>query len=53
MVKIQEAKGRFFISLPKALVRAKKWVKGQELAAVFNERGNIEFMAVETKGSLS
>ena len=42
MVKLQESKGRFFVCLPKALVNQKKWIKGQELFFVFNERGNIE-----------
>ena len=44
MVKIQLIDGRYSVTLPKALVKAKGWEKGTELAAVFNERGNIEYM---------
>ncbi len=42
MAKLQEQKDRYFITLPRALVKQKKWEKGQELFLVFNERGNIE-----------
>jgi hypothetical protein len=42
MPKLQEVKGRFFITVPSALVKQKTWIKHQELFFVFNERGNIE-----------
>lgn len=42
MPKLQEIKGRFFITLPANLVKQKKWEKSQNLFLVFNERGNIE-----------
>lgn len=40
MIKLQEVNGRYFVSIPKELVRWKKWEKGQELVIGFNERGN-------------
>ena len=42
MVKLQESKNRFFVSIPKEYIKKKKWVKGEELLVSFNERGNIE-----------
>ena len=42
MVKLQETKGRYFISIPKDMIAKKEWSKGQVLFFVFNERGNIE-----------
>ena len=42
MVKLQETKGRYFLSIPKDLIDQKEWRKGQALFLVFNERGNIE-----------
>jgi len=42
MVKLQESKDRYFISIPRTLVKQKNWKKGQDLFLVFNERGNIE-----------
>jgi hypothetical protein len=42
MVKLQESKDRYFITVPRQLVSKKGWAKGQELFLVFNERGNIE-----------
>ena len=41
MPKLQEVKGRYFITVPKGLVEKKDWKKGQELFFVFNERGEI------------
>jgi len=46
MPKLQETKGMYFVTVPKHLVQAKKWVKGQVLAFAFNERGNVELPAV-------
>jgi len=42
MPKLQEIKGRFFITVPMELVKQKKWKKAQTLFLIFNERGNIE-----------
>jgi len=47
MVKLQEVNGRFFLSMPKDLVKWKKWIKGQELVIGFNERGNLEISEVK------
>ncbi|MDO8428718.1 MAG: hypothetical protein Q7S92_05895 [Candidatus Diapherotrites archaeon] len=46
MVKIQESKGKYFITLPKNLVRLKKYSKGTELQPMFNEKGNIELIKI-------
>lgn len=46
MVKLQENKGQYFVSIPKDIIEklkhTKKWEKGQRLTVSFNERGNIE-----------
>jgi len=42
MVKLQETKGRYFITVSAELVDQKGWKKGQKLLFLFNERGNIE-----------
>jgi len=42
MVKLQESKNRYFVSLPAEIIKKKKWVKGEELIVSFNERGNVE-----------
>lgn len=42
----QAGEKQFLITVPFELVMAKKWKKGQRLAFMFNERGNIEIMAV-------
>ena len=47
MVKIQEVKDRFFITLPKEYVAQAKWKKGTEVTVSFNERGNLELKKVE------
>ena len=47
MAKLQEVNGRFFLSMPKDLVKWKKWIKGQELVIGFNERGNLEISEVK------
>lgn len=41
MPKLQEVKGRYFITVSKDLVKRKGWKKGQELFFVFNEKGEI------------
>ncbi len=48
-MKLQETKRKdgqpvYSVVLPKALVEAKQWRKGQELKAVFNHKGNIELL---------
>jgi hypothetical protein len=42
MARLQESKGRFFLTIAKGLVDQKGWTKGQDLFLIFNERGNIE-----------
>lgn len=42
MTKLQESKDRFFITIPRTLVKQKNWEKGKDLFLIFNERGNIE-----------
>ena len=41
MPRLQEVKGRYFITIPKGLVKKKGWIKSQELFFVFNEKGEI------------
>ena len=41
MTKLQEHNGQYFISLPKLIVKRKKWQKGQELICLFDQDGNI------------
>jgi len=42
MVKLQENKGQFFVTIPREYIMKKKWEKGQVLIISFNERGNVE-----------
>ena len=42
MPKLQETKGRYFITIPKDMVDKKNWTKGTALFFTWNERGNIE-----------
>lgn len=44
MVKLQESKGRFSITIPREYIKKKGWKKGEKLILSFNERGNIEVM---------
>lgn len=40
---LQESQnGQFFLTLPKSVVKAKKWGRGQKIDIEFNERGNLE-----------
>jgi len=41
MVKVQENKNRWFITIPKEYVKLKKWKKGQELVLGFDQEGRI------------
>jgi len=47
MVKLQENKGQYFVTLPKDYIEKKKWKKGQRLIVSFNERGNLEVSDLE------
>ena len=47
MVKLQETKGRYFLSVPKEYVKLKKWKKGQELVFGFDHDGNIVIKEVK------
>jgi|TARA_R100000093_G_scaffold43835_2_gene22741 hypothetical protein len=47
--KIQEYKGRFFVTLPKDLVEQKDWKKGQRVNLMFNERGNVELCGIKSR----
>jgi antitoxin component of MazEF toxin-antitoxin module len=49
MVKIQEYKNQYFVTIPKDYVEQAKWSKGDSLTVSFNERGNIELKKVEKK----
>jgi len=42
MPKLQENKGRYFITIPIEIIEKKKWTKGIKLIVSFNERGNVE-----------
>ena len=44
MVRLQESKGRYFVTIPKEIIAKKKWKKGIMLVVSFNERGNVEIM---------
>jgi len=46
-MKLQEAKGRYFITIPKDLVSLKGWVKHDELILMINENNNIEILKKE------
>jgi len=49
MVKLQEAGGQYFITIPKEYVANKGWVKGQYLVLGFNEHGDIIIKEVKEK----
>ena len=46
MVKLQEVKDRFFITIPKEYIQQAGWKKGEVVTVSFNERGNIEIKKV-------
>lgn len=46
MVKLQQNKGQFFVAIPKLIVKKKKWEKGQELIAQFDQEGNVVLVEV-------
>lgn len=41
MVKLQENKNRWFITIPKEIVKFKRWVKGQELVVALDSNDDI------------
>jgi len=47
MVKLQQNKKQFFITIPKVYVMQAKLKKGDNLTVSFNERGNLELAKVE------
>jgi len=49
MVKLQETKGRYFITFPKNIVKNKGWKKGEDLIIGFNQDGDIIIREVNKK----
>jgi hypothetical protein len=49
MPKLQEHKGRWFITLPKEYIKEKGWIKGQELLISFDAQGRIVVKEVENR----
>ena len=49
MVKLQETKGRYFITFPKNIVESKGWKKGENLIIGFNQDGDIIIKEVRKK----
>ena len=47
MVKLQEMNGQYHINLPKALVKAQKWKKGDEFSFVPSENGEVVMARVK------
>ena len=46
MVKLQQNKRQYTITIPKAYVEQARLKKGDNLTISFNERGNLEFAKV-------
>jgi bifunctional DNA-binding transcriptional regulator/antitoxin component of YhaV-PrlF toxin-antitoxin module len=47
-MKIQQMKnGQHFITLPRQIVRAKNWKKGQELEIIINDQGQLIIKEVD------
>ncbi len=46
MTKLQYSQGQFTISVPRLMVKKKKWEKGQELIWSFDQEGNLVLMEV-------
>jgi len=40
-MKIQEKNGQCFLTIPKAILRAKRWKKGDNINFLIDSRGNI------------
>ena len=47
MVKLQQTKRQFTVTIPKAYVDQAKLKKGDDLTISFNERGNLELSKVK------
>jgi len=41
MAKLQESVGRYWLTIPKAIVKAKRWGKGTLLKIEFDAKGNL------------
>jgi len=41
-MKLQESENRFFITVPKKMIKKLKWKKGKEIFFRFNKEKNIE-----------
>ena len=46
MVKLQEAKGQFIMTIPKLVIKKKGWKKGQKLIMQFDQNENAVLMEV-------
>ena len=46
MVKLQQVKGQFSLTIPKEYIEQMKWQKGDTIVLGFNERGNLELKKV-------
>ena len=49
MVKLQEYKGQFFITIPREHVADKGWKKGQNIVIGFDVNGDILLRAIKKK----
>ena len=48
MVKLQQHKRQFFVTIPKVYVDQAKLKKGDDITVSFNERGNLELAKVKS-----
>lgn len=46
MILQESHQGQYFLTIPKRLVEAKGWTKGQTLKFMFSKRGNLEIIEV-------
>lgn len=46
IMKIQENKNRFYITIPKDIVKVKRWKKGLEVAVVMDSDGSVRIKEV-------
>jgi hypothetical protein len=46
-MKVQESRGRFWITIPKTKIKIKKWSKGQEVDWSFDRDGNLVLQEVK------
>lgn len=49
MVKLQEYKRQFFITIPKEYVADKGWKKGQDIVIGFDTNGNLVLKSIKKK----